>query len=41
MLIYALKTKAESNERLLLRYKKMFFQTRIANKLRKGRYNVK
>jgi hypothetical protein len=41
MLIYAIKNKSESNEKLILRYKKMFFQTRVANKLRKERYNVK
>lgn len=40
MLIYAFKNKSESNEKLILRYKKMFFQTRIANKLRKSRYAV-
>jgi hypothetical protein len=41
MLIYAIKNKSESNEKLVLRYKKMFFQTRIANKLRKERYEVR
>lgn len=41
MLIFAIKNKTESNEKLVLRYKKMFFQTRIANKLRKERYSVK
>ncbi|EKE29435.1 MAG: hypothetical protein ACD_2C00175G0003 [uncultured bacterium (gcode 4)] len=41
MLIYAIRNKSESNEKLVLRYKKMFFQTRIANKLRKERYAVK
>jgi len=41
MLIYAFKKKTESNEKLILRYKKMFFQTRVANKLRHERYNVK
>lgn len=40
MLIYAFKNKSESNEKLVLRYKKMFFQTRIANRLRKKRYAV-
>lgn len=40
MLIYAFKNKSESNEKLILRYKKMFFQTRIANRLRKSRYAV-
>lgn len=41
MLIYAFKNKTESNEKLALRYKKMFFQTRTANKLRKERYAVR
>ncbi|MDD2486955.1 MAG: hypothetical protein PHS92_01115 [Candidatus Gracilibacteria bacterium] len=41
MIIYAFKNKSESNEKLVLRYKKMFFQTRIANKLRGERYAVK
>ncbi|MCK9272416.1 hypothetical protein M0P65_02615 [Candidatus Gracilibacteria bacterium] len=41
MLIYAFKKKTESNEKLILRYKKMFFQTRVANKLRNERYNVR
>lgn len=34
MIVYALKNASESNEKLILRYKKMFFQTRTANKLR-------
>ena len=41
MIIYAFKNKSESNEKLVLRYKKMFFQTRIANKIRGERYAVK
>jgi len=41
MLIYAFKKKTESNEKLILRYKKMFFQTRVANKIRNERYNVR
>lgn len=40
MIIFAIKNKTESNEKLVLRYKKMFFQTRVANKLRKERYAV-
>ena len=40
MIIFAIKNKTESNEKLILRYKKMFFQTRVANKLRKERYAV-
>ena len=34
MIVYAIKTSTESNEKLILRYKKMFFQTRTANKLK-------
>jgi hypothetical protein len=34
MIVYAIKTSTESNEKLVLRYKKMFFQTRTANKLK-------
>jgi hypothetical protein len=34
MIVYAIKTNTESNEKLILRYKKMFFQTRTANKLK-------
>lgn len=38
MIVYAIKNESETNEKLILRYKKMFFQTRVANKLRNGRY---
>jgi hypothetical protein len=41
MITYAIKNKNESNEKLILRYKKLFFQTRIANKLKNERYNKK
>jgi hypothetical protein len=34
MIVYAIKNSTESNEKLVLRYKKMFFQTRTANKLK-------
>lgn len=34
MIVYALKNTSESNEKFILRYKKMFFQTRTANKLK-------
>ena len=37
-MIYAVKNKWETNEKLILRYKKMFFQSRIANKIKKERY---
>lgn len=39
-MIYAIKNENESNEKLVLRYKKLFFQSRITNKLRKERYAV-
>jgi AAA+ superfamily predicted ATPase len=34
MICYSLKKEGETNEKLLLRYKKCFFQTRTANKLK-------
>lgn len=37
-MIYAVRNDGETNEKLILRYKKMFFQTRIANKLKAERY---
>jgi ribosomal protein S21 len=40
-MIYAVKNEGETNEKMLLRYKKLFFQSRIVSKLRKERYNVK
>ena len=40
-MIYAVKNDWETNEKLVLRYKKMFFQSRIATKLRNERYVVK
>ncbi len=40
-MIYAIKNENESNEKLVLRYKKLFFQSRIATKLRNERYAVK
>ncbi len=39
-MIYAVKNEWESNEKLVLRYKKLFFQSRIVSKLKMGRYNV-
>ncbi len=41
MIVYTIKNDSESNEKLILRYKKMFFQTRVANKLRNWRYAVR
>lgn len=38
-MIYAVKNEGESNEKLVLRYKKLFFQSRISNKLKTERYN--
>ena len=40
-MIYAVKKDWETNEKMLLRYKKMFFQSRIVSKLRNERYNKK
>jgi len=40
-MIYAIKNNWETNEKLILRYKKMFFQSRIANKIKTWRYAVK
>jgi len=40
-MIYAVKNDWETNEKLVLRYKKLFFQSRIATKLRNERYVVK
>lgn len=39
-MIYAIKNNWETNEKLILRYKKMFFQSRITNKIRMERYAV-
>ncbi|MDD2871222.1 MAG: hypothetical protein PHS49_04480 [Candidatus Gracilibacteria bacterium] len=39
-MIYAIKNNGETNEKLILRYKKMFFQSRITNKIRMERYAV-
>jgi len=40
-MIYAVKKDWESNEKLVLRYKKLFFGSRITQKLRNERYAVK
>jgi hypothetical protein len=34
MICYAVRKESESSEKLLMRYKKSFFQTRTANKLK-------
>lgn len=39
-MIYAVKKDWETNEKLVLRYKKLFFSSRIVNKLRTSRYAV-
>lgn len=40
-MIYAIRKENESNEKLILRYKKLFFQSRIVTKLKKERYVTK
>ncbi|MDQ7008890.1 MAG: hypothetical protein Q9M94_01205 [Candidatus Gracilibacteria bacterium] len=40
-MIYAIKNDGETNEKLVLRYKKMFFQSRLATRIRNKRYAVK
>ena len=40
-MIYAIRNEWETNEKLILRYKKMFFQSRIANKIKWWRYAFK
>lgn len=40
-MIYAVRKEGESNEKLILRYKKIFFQSRIVTKLKKEKYNIK
>ena len=37
-MIYAIRNDGETNEKLVLRYKKLFFGSRIVNKLRNQRY---
>jgi len=40
-MIYAIKNEWETNDKLILKYKKMFFQSKITNKLKAERYAVK
>lgn len=40
-MIYAVRNEWETNDKLVLRYKKLFFQSRIANKLKTERYAVR
>lgn len=37
-MIYAVKNDGETNEKMILRYKKLFFQSRLASKIRSERY---
>lgn len=41
MICYSVKKEGESNEKLILRYKKTFFQTRTANKLRASKTHAR
>jgi hypothetical protein len=41
MIAYSIKKQGETNEKLVLRYKKTFFQTRLGNKLRAEKRFVK
>jgi len=41
MICYSIKKEGETNEKLILRYKKSFFQTRTANKLRNAQTHSK
>lgn len=40
-MIYAVRNEGETNDKLILRYKRLFFQSRISNKLKSERYVVK
>ena len=39
-MIYAIRNDWETNEKLILRYKKLFFQSKLTTKIRAGRYAV-
>ena len=39
-MIYAKRNEGETSEKLILRYKKLFFQSRMANKIKTERYAV-
>ena len=39
-MIYTIKNEWETNEKLVLRYKKLFFQSRLTNKIRFERYAI-
>lgn len=40
-MIYAVRNESETNDKLILRYKKLFFQSRIANKIKTERYAIR
>lgn len=40
-MIFATKNPGESNEKFILRYKKMFFQSKLASKIKTTRYATK
>lgn len=40
-MIYAVRKEWETNDKLILRYKKLFFQSRIANKIKAERYAIR
>jgi len=39
-MIFATRNQGESNEKFILRYKKMFFQSRMTSKIRTERYAI-
>ncbi len=41
MICYSIKKEGETNEKLILRYKKAFFQTRTANKLKGSKTHIR
>ena len=41
MICYSIKKEGETNEKLILRYKKSFFQTRTANKLKASQNHMR
>ncbi len=41
MICYSIKKDGETNEKLILRYKKAFFQTRTANRLKNAQNHTK
>lgn len=40
MIVFAVRKEDETNEKFILRYKKLFFQSRTANKMRKEAYHT-